>query len=223
MTQVLTLHKRYKYVRQLLFFSFCLELIMTTILEYLPDEILLIICQYLNQYDIIRAFFGLNYRLNCTISQFIQSLIVFDDTYLNGGRSRRLLRMIGPYLHSLTVKQVHLSPAELSLASNIQELTFLQTQPELVPALKNLTDLNIITGPNFKSIDILFSKTNNLHSVYIASSSPLTVPILSPSKFSTIKQLAITLQSPEDFIRLLRLCPELTCLNLILQNCKLEK
>jgi hypothetical protein len=194
---------------------------MRTILEYLPDEILLIICQYLSQYEIIHAFFGLNYRLNCTISQFARSL-VFEETFFNDRRSRQLLSMIGPYLHSLIIKQIRLSPDEINLASNIQELTFLHTKPEFIPVMNSLTDLNIITGPSFQSIDILFSNTN-LHSVYIASTSPLSIPILSPSKFSTIKQLAITLQSSEDFIRLLRLCPELTCLNLILQNFRLNK
>jgi hypothetical protein len=196
---------------------------MATVLEYLPDEILLIVCRYLSQYDIIQAFFGLNNRLNCTISQFCHSLVVFDELHINRRQTRQLLSIIGPYLHSLTIKHTRLSPAEISLASNIQELTFIHTSPDSIPITNNLIDLNIIAGPSFQSIDILFSYPDHLHSVYIASSSPLTIPVFSPAKFSTIKQLAITLRSPEDFIRLLRICPELTCLNLILQNCKLEK
>jgi hypothetical protein len=79
-------------------------------------------------------------------------------------------------------------------------------------------------GPSFQSIDVLFLNNNdNIHSVYIASSSPLTVPIVSPPRFSKIKQLAITLQSLDDFVYLLPLCPELTCLNLNLQNCHFTK
>jgi len=190
---------------------------MATRLEYLPDEILLIICQYLSQAEIIHAFLGLNYRLNCTISHYTKLLII------NCEQTRKLLPIIGHYLNSLTIKQMNLSSDEICLALNIQELTFIHTQPDTIPELNNLTDLNIITGPSFQSIDFLFSKTNNLHSVYIASTSPLTIPILVPKQISTIKQLAVTLQSSEDFIRLLSLCPELTCLNLILQNCKLEK
>jgi len=197
---------------------------MATVLEYLPDEVFLIICQYLSQYHIIDAFWDLNSRLNCTISQFIRTLTVKNEYYLDDVRTRKLLSIIGPYLHSLTIKQIHLSSDEISLASNIQELTFIHTQPSTIPVLNNLTDLNIITGPSFQSIDILFSKTNNnLHSVYIASTSPLKIPVLVPKTYSTIKQLAITLQSSEDFIHLLSICPELICLNLILRDCKLEK
>jgi hypothetical protein len=191
---------------------------MATLLEYLPDEILLIICQYLSQEQIIFAFFNLNYRLNCTISQFLQSLVILDDEYRHPINSRGLLSLIGPYLNSLTIKRTDLSTAEISLASSIQELTFIHTQSNAIPPLNNLTDLNIIHGSSVQSIMTLFSTTNNLHSVYIDPTTPLTIPLFSPPKYSTIKQLAITLQSSKDFIRLLGMCPELTCLNLNLYN-----
>ncbi|CAF0927247.1 unnamed protein product [Rotaria sordida] len=195
---------------------------MTTSLEYLPDEILLIICQYLSQYDIVLAFFGLNNRLNCTISQFTQTLIISNENCSTHRENYQLLSIIGPYLHSLTIKNIHLSSSEISIASNIQELTFIHTQPDDIPPLRNLTDLNIIYGSTIKLIDVLFPKKNNknnLHSVYIASISPLKIPIFSPQKFSKIKQLAIPLQSFDDLVHLLYICPELTCLNVMLQTC----
>jgi hypothetical protein len=193
---------------------------MATLLEYLPDEILLIICQYLSQGQIISAFLNLNHRLNCTISQFLQSLIILDDSHR---QTRQLLSLIGPYLNSLTIKHTHLSTDEIRLASNIQELIFIHTQPDAIPRLNNLTDLSIIHGPSFQSIMTLFSTTNNLHSVYIFPTSPLTIPLFSPPKYSTIKQLAITLQSPKDLVRLLGMCPELTCLNLNLHTCNFNE
>jgi hypothetical protein len=196
---------------------------MATLLEYLPDEVLLIICQYLSQHQIIFAFFNLNHRLNCTISQFLQSLVILDDRYRHHRQTRQLLSLIGPYLNSLIIKQTHLSTDEISLASNIQELTFIDTQPDVIPQLNNLTDLNIIHGPSFQSIMTLFSKTNNLHSVYILPTGPLTIPLFSPPKYSTIKQLAITLQSPKDLVRLLGMCPELTCLDLNLHTCNFDE
>jgi hypothetical protein len=110
-------------------------IIMATILEHLPDEILLIICNYLSQYEIITALFGLNNRLNCTISQFLQSLVLSTENNSNLNRSRQLLSMIGLYIQSLTIKYIHLSSADISLASNIQELTFMHTQPDHIPVI----------------------------------------------------------------------------------------
>jgi hypothetical protein len=108
---------------------------MSTILEQLPDEILLIVCQYLSQYQIIKSFLGLNYRLNCTISHFLQSLVLSRDDGLNHRQSRELLSTIGSYLHSLTIKDSQLSSAEISLASNIKELTFIHTRPDSIPVI----------------------------------------------------------------------------------------
>lgn len=71
-------------------------------------------------------------------------------------------------------------------------------------------------------MEFLFLTYANLHSVYTASIKPLKVPIFSPNKFSAIKQLAITLQSFDDLINLLAICPELTCLDLTLQTCDLK-
>lgn len=194
---------------------------MATLIEYLPDEVLLIICRYLSQYDIIRAFLGLNYRLNCTVSQFTQSLVLSYG--VKHDRAGILLSLIGPELRSLTIKSTPLSSEEISLAPNIEEITFVNTDPYCLPVLKNLTDLNIINGPAFASVNSLFSKTNNLHSIYIDSTNALTIPLFSPPKFSIIKQLAITLQSSKDLIRLLYVCPELTCLNVTLKNYKVDE
>jgi len=108
---------------------------MKAIFEHLPDEILLIICQYLSQYHIIWAFFNLNNRLNCTISQFCQSLFISHANSYSHTDRRRLLPIIGPYLQSLTIKSIDLSSSQISLASNIQELTFIQTQPHSIPVI----------------------------------------------------------------------------------------
>ena len=110
---------------------------MATILEHLPDEILLIICKYLSQYEIITAFFGLNNRLNRTISQYLQSLVLSTENNFNLSGSRQLLSMIGPYIQSLTIKHIHLSPVDISLASNIQELTFMHIQPDPIPVISD--------------------------------------------------------------------------------------
>jgi hypothetical protein len=150
-------------------------------------------------------------------------LVILEDEYKHSRGSRQLLSLIGPYLNSLTIKHTHLSIAEISLASNIQELTFIHAQHTIIPQLNNLTDLNIIHGPSFESIMALFSTTNDLHSVYILPKNPLTIPVFSPPKHSIIKQLAIRLESTQDFIRLLEMCPELTCLNLDLHTCNLDK
>lgn len=196
---------------------------MVTILEDLPDEMLLIISEYLSQKEIFRAFFGLNYRWNCMISQFFHSLIIPNSKHESNGSNQELLMIIGPYLRSLTIRKTRLSIEEMKSASNIEELTFIDTQPDPIPVLPHLTDLNIIHGPAFQSINTIFSQTNQLHSVYIAPTSPLTIPLFSPPKYSSIKQLSIMIESPKDFNRLLNACPQLTCLYAHLQNCSLTE
>ena len=79
--------------------------------------------------------------------------------------------------------------------------------------MEHLTDLNIIPTRSFSIVDILFSKTKSLHSVYIAPSIPLTIPSLSPLQYSHLQQLSIPLATIEDFYRLLPICPTLTCLS----------
>lgn len=125
---------------------------MTTLLEYLPDEILLIICQYLAQRHVIRAFFGLNYRLNSTISHYTQSAFIFNDNTLDYDENYELLSIVGPYLHSLTIKNTCLSTNKLSLASNIRELTLINTK---IPQIQVIF-LSMFYKTN---ISILFSVT----------------------------------------------------------------
>lgn len=197
---------------------------MATLLEALPNEILLIICEYLTQKQIIRAFFNLNYRFNCMISQWCHSLTIIDDNYaFYAEKSRELLSIIGPYIRSLTIKQTRLTDEQMKLAANIEELTFIDTPPDPIPVLPYLTDLNIIHGPAFQSIRTIFSQTNQLHSVHIASNNPLAIPLFSPPKYSTIKQLSIALPSVKEFVRLLSVCPELTCLYLSLRTCNFNE
>src|SRR5689334_9505522 len=45
-----------------------------TQLEDLPDELLLIICRYLNKYEILNSFTCLNTRLSKTINEFTQKI-----------------------------------------------------------------------------------------------------------------------------------------------------
>ncbi|UJR07797.1 hypothetical protein I4U23_012079 [Adineta vaga] len=190
---------------------------MATVFEDLPDELLLIICQFLNQYYIIHGFLNLNYRLNCTISQFCNLLMLQNNSQDQQEQSRELLSVIGSKLQSLTIKNTRLSTEQVSLASNIRELTLIQTQLKPFPLLPHLTDLNIFTISTIEYSDVLFIDNVNLHSVFISSTSPLTNFSSSEQKKSTIKQLAVSLRSIKDFQRLLNICPELTCLNLNLQ------
>ena len=48
-------------------------------LEHLPDEILLLICSYLKQTDVLYAFENLNVRLHRTIKHYRRSITLFDD------------------------------------------------------------------------------------------------------------------------------------------------
>lgn len=186
---------------------------MVTTFEVLPDEILLLICEYLCQYEIIIAFFNLNFRLNCTISAYIRTLIVSEDY------DKYIFELIRTEIQSLTVKNNKLTSNEIRMGLNIEELNLIRTNPVDFADFRCLTDLNMHFVPAFPSILSIYSRNPHLHSIYLEPNEPLTIPTFSPSKISTIKQLAIYVDSTNSFIRILRTCPNLTCLNLTLAQC----
>ena len=185
---------------------------MKTVFEILPDEIILLICQYLSSKEIIRAFMDLNFRLNCTISGYTSYWTVSDPD------DKPTFELIRNELRSLTVKNSLLTNDEIRTAINIEELNLIRTLPMNLTNFEYLTDLNIHFIPVFPSLLTLYSRNTHLHSIYLESNQSLTIPEFDPSKISSIKQLAIHVDSATSFLRILRTCPELTCLNLALDQ-----
>ena len=106
---------------------------MITTLEQLPDEILLLICQHLPQKRIALAFFGLNERLDGTVSQYLTSLTVTGGYYNDRRDGCELLALIGSRLHSLTIQDTRLSSTQLALAPNIEELNLVKAPRANIP------------------------------------------------------------------------------------------
>jgi len=76
--------------------------------EILPDELLLIICSYLNGIDVLRAFYDLNTRLNSTINYYAKQMNL----------SRIRYSQFNQYCNMLIQTNLGLQLKSLSLSNN---------------------------------------------------------------------------------------------------------
>jgi len=76
--------------------------------EILPDELLLIICSYLNGIDVLRAFYDLNTRLNSTINYYAKQMNL----------SRIRYSQFNQYCNMLIQTNLGLQLRSLSLSNN---------------------------------------------------------------------------------------------------------
>lgn len=76
--------------------------------EILPDELLLMVCSYLNNIDILQAFYNLNHRLNSTISDYIKKIDLIQVSY----------SQFNKYCHMLTETNLGLQLKSLSLSND---------------------------------------------------------------------------------------------------------
>ncbi|CAF1215904.1 unnamed protein product [Rotaria sordida] len=137
--------------------------------EQLPDEILLIICSYLSPFHIIKTFNDLNYRLNCTISQYRQNI---DLRFLNIRQFYFFCKMIR-FNFGNNVRSIILSNA----APAVRQLILFRKQIEpfthILPNLERLTLIDhyddeldlylplISILKNLKELKINFIKNKN--------------------------------------------------------------
>ena len=101
--------------------------------EDLPDELLLLTYRYLRPCDLIWAFHGLNYRLNCTISHKFGSLTLLSENVTTSGKGREVLQLIGEYTRSLTLKSSTLSIDDFQSVPYLEELNYSYTQSQPIP------------------------------------------------------------------------------------------
>ncbi|CAF1534623.1 unnamed protein product [Didymodactylos carnosus] len=119
-------------------------------LEQLPDELLLIICSYLNQYEILLAFTGLNNRFDQTIREFMQKIdindILFNEfvTYY-----KVIFPSIGTHVLSLTISNVRMV-----------EILLLNAQINFVKLFSNLKYLSFNYCDNDKSDENFYMLTH---------------------------------------------------------------
>lgn len=101
--------------------------------EDLPNELLLLTYRYLRPCDLIWAFYGLNYRLNCTISHTFGSFTLLSENVTTTGKGREVLQLIGKYTRSLTLKSSTLSIDDFQLVPYLEELNYSYIQSQPIP------------------------------------------------------------------------------------------
>lgn len=131
-------------------------------LEEFPDEILLIICSYLRPWEILRSFYGLNTRLNCTINDYRKHLdcrqlnlreFDFLCQLIRTNFSREIRSIIlsnsPPAVRQLSLFRQQIEPFE-QILSNLECLTLLDHHDDeldlyfpLISSLKHLKELKI--------------------------------------------------------------------------------
>lgn len=139
----------------------------------LPDELLLMICSYLTPYETLKAFNDLNYRLNCTISQYRQHLDFRSLTlrqfysickfirYSFGDQVRSIILSNGvPSVRQLVLFRKQIEPFETCLP-NLERLTLIDHSDDeldlylpLISTFKHLKELKINFVKNDKETTV---------------------------------------------------------------------
>jgi hypothetical protein len=133
------------------------------LLEILPDELLLLICSYLTEFDVLQAFNDLNLRLNYTISGYRKHMNLTRVRYGQFSRCCDMLRQssLGSQVQSLTLSNYQLKIDRMGSVAkevwpwdqklpNLNSLTLLNAQAAKIgqflsktERLERLTDLTI--------------------------------------------------------------------------------
>ena len=216
-------------------------------LEHLSDEILLIICRYLSSIDILYSLYGLNSRLDGTISEVYRHLVLENVPYL---RLTYICSSIIPHI-GYNIRSLTVSDRATEKLSNIFLQHFYRRIPSIFPQLRcltlvhvttdvlasfvdNLTDLKDLNRLNISSLNRgnideneMQTILNNLFSAnhsrlssisFDQESIPLTVLEQNNSSFyPNITKLEILLEYLSDLHHLLTRLPQIQILHVCLQ------
>ncbi|CAF1582841.1 unnamed protein product [Didymodactylos carnosus] len=216
-------------------------------LETFPDEILVLICRYLSSIDILYSFYGLNTRLNRTISETYCHLFLGEVSYQRLKHiSSSIIPQIGYNIRTLTISNqltenvsklflVHFGQQISVIFSRLKCLTLTELTTDVLSSIiDNLTNLTDLTQLNIYSLnrrninvdgiqillDKMFSANNSrLDAIsYDRDSIPLTIiDQNNPSIYSNIKKLEIFLERLNDLHHLLTRLPQIQIIHGILQ------
>ncbi|CAF1359375.1 unnamed protein product [Rotaria sordida] len=181
-----------------------------TKLEDLPDELLLLICRYLNIIEILNGFSCLNARLSKTISEFS---IKIDLNIIPLKLINRFLHEILPNI-SYNVRSLIYSdnferfPIKLDMFNNLESIHFLNKFSE--DFLINTKEIKIDSVPVDIQIDLIknffsSSQYKNLKSLELLSYHGFTFSNIQLNKLIQIENLKITLKNNVDLFELLYL------------------
>lgn len=203
-------------------------------LEDLPDEIVIEICFYLNQFDILYSFINLNQRLQCTISEFRQHLD-FSSFSLS-----EFERITCPYLFNYIseglIKLILSNECASGQIELFEKTLDNQSFQNKFPFLKSLKFIEFTNDNKTISSKILFIQELYLEFSVHENMTKETENILISSIFNTnnnlekiklnihcgvkinselginkkLKEINIQLNNLNDFLTLLKIAPNLT-------------
>jgi len=177
-------------------------------LEDLPDELLILICRYLNIFEILNSFTCLNNRLSKTINEFTEK-INLNSIPLK--LINRFVNEIFPNINS-NIRSFIFSddfqrfPINLKLFNNLQSIHFLNKFSQNF--LINIKEIKIDLVPVDLQIDLLenlFSSNqySNLKSLSINSYHGFTFSNIKLNNLTQIQNLTINLKNNVDLFELL--------------------
>ena len=223
-----------------------------TRLEDLSDEILLLIGRYLSSIDILYSLYGLNTRLNGTISEIYRHLVVGSVSYERFTYiCSSIIPRIGYNVCSLTVSDrsieklskiflQHFDQRISSIFPQLKCLTLIEVTNDVLSSfMDNLTDLKDLSQLHIYSLNrnnldangmqillnkVLSANNSRFNSIrYDDESIPLTVIDHNNSpSYSNIKNLEIFLESLSDLHHLLTRLLQIQILHVSLQYESLE-
>ena len=179
-------------------------------LEDLPDELFIFICRYLNIFEILHSFTGLNTRLSQTINEFSQTI---DLNSIPLRLIQHFLDEIFPRISSNVRRLIFLDdlqrfPVDLDLFDNLESVHYFNHFSEDFP--RDIREIEIDSVANELRTDLLqtvFSskKYSNLQSLSLSSYHGFTFSTSQLKNLTQIKSLKINLKNNVDFFELLYL------------------
>lgn len=178
--------------------------------EDLPDELLILICRYLNTIEILNGFNGLNSRLSKTISEFSKTI---DLNLIPSKLISCFLNDIFPLISS-NVRSIIFHdnfqrfPINFELFNNLESIHFLNSFSEDFP--KTIKEIKIDLVPADIQIDLIkkiFSSNeySNLKSLEMISFHGFTFSKIQLNNLIQIENLTINLKNNVDLFEILYL------------------
>jgi hypothetical protein len=181
-----------------------------TQLEDFPDELLLLICRYLNPIEILNGFSCLNTRLSKTINEFTEKI---DLNSIPLKLINRFLNQIFPNINSnvrslIFTENFQRFPINIQMFNNLESIHFLNSISETF--LLNIKEIKIDLVPFDIQIHLLekFFSSNeysNLKNLSLISFHGFTFSNIKLTNLTQIQNLTITLKNNVDLFELLHL------------------
>jgi hypothetical protein len=211
-------------------------------LEILPDEILLEICRFLHCGDVLYAFFGLNTRLNQTITFYQQHVSLHRTSYMEFLHIFTLiLPQIGDSIRSLVIFELESrlffqSFEDDNLCPNLEKLTLVNwTDEKLILFIDKLNGMKDFQKLIIQALDLTDSVKNIilLRKLLGTNNNRLTELIFDHEcdafsltddddecliNYPNIIQLDIELRTTTDLFKLIEIVPNLEQLHITFKN-----